>query len=172
MKFLIGIISGIALAGAGVAVTSQGGPATASAESLAAQLAVVPQAATHATLPTKATSARVRVFAGELERKDAGFELKLTTLVNGEKVDRDVRVLVARARVTNRAGTVARLPLDEADARISGVLLPRSAWRLDDDGRLVPTLAATRITIIPEVGDGENTLSGLDAAELHGSDAD
>ena len=41
-----------------------------------------------------------------------------------------------------------RLPFDEANARVIGHLLPRSAWRLDDDGQALPTFAASRILLI------------------------
>ena len=173
MKFLVGIISGIALAGAGIAVTSSGSPSTAAAESLAPQVALAPETQTTSTPPA---SKQVRLFAGELERKDFGFELKLTTLQNGESVDRDVRVLVSNARITNGAGRRVRLPLADANARISGVMLPRSAWRLDDEGRAIPTLTAKRIIVAPTTpgnetaGDGGK--SAQDASEMHTSDAD
>ncbi|MDX6621937.1 MAG: hypothetical protein QOK36_4323 [Gaiellales bacterium] len=169
MKFLIGIISGIALAGAGIAVTSSGSPSTAAAETLTPQVALTPETQTTSTRPA---TKQVRLFTGELERKDVGFELKLTLLQNGERVDRDVRVLVSNARVTNGAGRLVRLPLDEADARISGVMLPRSAWRLDDEGRAIPTLTAKRIIIAPNENAGEGGKSAQDASEVHTADAD
>jgi hypothetical protein len=174
MKFLIGILSGITLAGAGIALTSGSAP-NAAAQTLTPQVALTPQAATltpqTATHRTQPARKQLRLFVGELERKDNGFELKLTTLQNGETVDRDVRVLVAHARITNRAGTLVRLPLEEADARVSAVLLPRSAWRLNDDGEIVPTLAATRITITPATNDHARE-NAHETTEVHNSDAD
>jgi hypothetical protein len=179
MKFLIGILSGITLAGAGIALTS-GGASNAAAQSVASQVALTPQSATitpqTATHPTQPASKQVRLFVGELSRKDNGFELKLTTLQNGETVDRDVRVLVAHARITNRAGTLVRLPLEDANARISAVMLPRSAWRLNDDGEIVPTLAAKRVIITPATSDDHTTADTPENAqvttEVHNSEAD
>ena len=144
MKFLIGIISGIALAGAGVTVASSNPFETATAT--AAPQAVFAQPAVAQT-PTVAK--RVQAFTGELSHKDTGaFELKITVLQNGVLVDRDVRILVARATVTNRAGQRVRLPLDDATARVTGAMLPRSAWRFDDDGKLLPTFAVKRVIVL------------------------
>jgi len=42
----------------------------------------------------------------------------------------------------------ARYPDFRKDARVTGKLLPRSAWRLDDDGQLLPTFAANRVIVI------------------------
>jgi hypothetical protein len=174
MKFLIGILSGITLAGAGLALSSGGG-SDAAAQSLAPQVALTPESATitpqSATHRAQPASKQVRLFVGQLARTDNGFELKLTTLQNGETVDRDVRVLVAHARITNRAGALVRLPLEDADARVSAVLLPRSAWRLNDDGETVPTLAATRITITPTTND-HTPDNAQDTTEVHNPDAD
>jgi hypothetical protein len=174
MKFLIGILSGITLASAGIALNS-GGASNAAAKSVTPQVAlapqtatITPQAATHRTQPA---SKQLRLFVGELSRKDNGFELKLTTLQNGETVDSDVRVLVAHARITNRAGTLVRLPLEDANARVSAVLLPRSAWRLNDDGELVPTLAAKRVIIIPATNDRARE-NAQETTEVHDSEAD
>ncbi len=178
MKFLIGILSGITVAGAAIALSS-GGASNAAAESVAPQLALTPQSATltpqTATQRTQPASQQVRLFTGELSRKDSGFELKLTTRQNGETVDRDVRVLVAHARITNRAGTLVRLPLEDANARVSAILLPRSAWRLDDEGKPVPTLAATRVIITPATSNDHTTEApehAQDTTEVHNSDAD
>ena len=172
MKFLIGILSGITLAGAGIALNS-GGASNAAAQSVTPQVALAPQTATH---PTQPASKQVRLFVGELSRKDNGFELKLTTLQNGETVDRDVRVLVAHARITNRAGTRVRLPLEDANARISAVMLPRSAWRLNDDGEIVPTLAAKRVIITPATSDDHTTAdtpeNAQETTEVHNPETD
>jgi hypothetical protein len=144
MKFLIGIISGIALAGAGVTVASSNPFETATAT--AAPQAVFAQPAVAQT-PTVAK--RVQAFTGELSHKDTGaFELKITVRQNGVLVDRDVRILVARATVTNRAGQRVRLPLEDATARVTGAMLPRSAWRFDDDGKLLPTFAVKRVIVL------------------------
>ena len=43
------------------------------------------------------------------------------------------------------------LPLDDATARVTGKLLPRSAWRLDDDGQLLPTFAASRVVLVTSI---------------------
>jgi hypothetical protein len=135
MKFLVGTITGIVLAVGGVAYASNTHQTTAVRDIEQVQYApqVGPQTQTAAT--------RLRLFSGDLKRKDNGaFELKI-----GE---RDLRIIVAHARVTNLAGRPVRIPFDEANARISGKLLPRSAWRLDDDGQLLPTIAATRVVVI------------------------
>ena len=102
------------------------------------------QTPTHTTVAT-----RLQGFTGELSRKDSGaLELKVTLRQNGLLVDRDVRLLVARAKVTNRLGRIVQLPLDDATARVTGTMLPRSAWRLDDDGQLIATFAATRVIVL------------------------
>ena len=135
MKFLVGTITGIVLAVGGVAYASNTHQTTAATDLSQVEYApqVVPQ--------TQAATVRVQQLAGELERKDNGsFELKI-----GE---RDLRILVAHAKVTNVAGRPMRLPFDEANARVIGKLLPRSAWRLDDDGQVLPTFAASRILLI------------------------
>jgi hypothetical protein len=171
MKFLIGIISGIALAGTGIAVTSGAlSTATATAGSLTAQTALAPQSALAVQSPThKMTAAkRLQTFTGELSRSDTGaIELKLTSLQNGESVDRDVRILVAQATVTNRAGSRIRIPLEDATARVTGVLLARTAWRLDDNGQPLATIAAKRIVVTatqaPDQAEGQDTTEAQDS---------
>ena len=103
-------------------------------------------------------------MTGELSHKDTGaFELKVTVRQNGLLVDRDVLLLVARASVTNRAGQRVRLPLEDATARVVGRLLPRSAWRVDDDGQLLATFAAKRVVVLattaPDQADSQDTQS-------------
>jgi hypothetical protein len=178
MKFLIGIISGIALAGAGIALTS-GGASNAAAESVAPQVALTPQIATltprATTYRSRPVSKQLRLFVGELSRKDSGFELKLTSFQNGETVDRDVRVLVAHARITNRSGALVRLPLEDANVGVSAILLPRTAWRLNDEGQAVPTLAAKRVIIGPATSSDPTADAPANAqqtTEVHTPDAD
>jgi hypothetical protein len=76
-------------------------------------------------------------------------------------VERDVRLLIAHAKISNRLGRLVRLPLDDATARVSGRLLPQSAWRLDDDGQLLPTLAANHIILLattpPDQAESQDT---------------
>jgi hypothetical protein len=175
MKFLIGIISGIALTGAGVTVAS-------STAFDAAAATVTPEVAyaQPSVAPAQTTAKRVQSLTGELSHKDTGaFELKVAVRQNGVLVDRDVRVLVARAKVTNRAGRRVRLPLDEATARVMGAMLPRSAWRVDDDGRLIATFAASRVLVIAttprdeaDQAEGQDSQSAHDAAESEESTAD
>jgi hypothetical protein len=152
VKFLVGIISGIVVtvavaAGAAVAsntTSSSSVVSLAPQSSLMQQSSLTQQTATHQTAQT-----RLEGFTGELSRKDTGaFELKVTLRQHGVFVERDVRLLVAHAKVTNRLGQLVRLPLDDATARVSGKMLPRSAWRLDDDGQLLPTIAATRVIVL------------------------
>ena len=162
MKFLIGIISGIALAGAGVTLASSNpfetATATAAPQAVFAQPAVV-----HKHLVAKRVL-RLQGLTGELSHKDTGaFELKVTVRQNGLLVDRDVLLLVARAVVTNRAGQRVRLPLEDATARVVGRLLPRSAWRVDDDGQLLATFAAKGVVVLattaPDQADSQDTQS-------------
>jgi hypothetical protein len=145
MKFLVGIITGIVLAVGGVAYASNTQQTSAATDLSQVEYApqVIPQAQTAVKLvpQTQIAAPRLQQLTGELKRKDNGsFELKI-----GE---RDLRILVAHAKVTNIAGRPMRLPLDEANARIIGKLLPRSAWRLDDDGQILPTYSASRILLI------------------------
>ena len=165
MKFLIGILSGITLAGAGFVMTSGAlSTATATAGIPTAQTALASQSALAVqSTPRKPNAVkRLHAFTGELSRSDTGaIELKLTSLQNGESVDRDVRILVAHAIVTNRAGSRIRVPLEDATARVTGVLLARSAWRLDGDGQPLATIAAKRIVITarkaPDQTDAQDT---------------
>jgi hypothetical protein len=159
MKFLIGILSGIALAGAALTVASSN-PIDAAAATVTPEVAYAQPSVAHVLTAAKP----VQRFTGELSHKDTGaFELKITVRQNGVLVDRDVRVLVARAKVTNRAGQRVRLPLDDATARVTGAMLPRSAWRLDDDGQVIATFAASRVLVIaataPDHADSQDTQS-------------
>jgi hypothetical protein len=137
MKLLVGTVTGIVLAVGGVAAAST--PST-----------VTPQHKFHKfTAQHKFHKFTAQSLTGELSRKDTGaFELKVVGRQNGVLVDRDLRLLIAHATVTNRLGRIVRLPLDDATARVTGVMLPRSAWRLDDDGQLIPTFAAKRVVVI------------------------
>ena len=93
--------------------------------------------------------------------------MKITVRQNGVLVDRDVRVLVARAKVTNRAGQRVRLPLDDATARVTGAMLPRSAWRLDDDGQVIATFAASRLLVIAAAPRDEESTTRLTRTRSH-----
>jgi hypothetical protein len=183
MKFLIGIISGITLAGAGFAVTSGAlSTATASAGSLTAQTALAPETALAVQSPTHkmTTAKRLQTFTGELSRSDTGaIELKISSLQNGQLVDRDVRILVAQATVTNRAGMRVQLPLEAASARVTGFLLPRSTWRADEEGLRIATFSARRVVVLattpPDQQDQvaeQDTQSAQDAADAQDSSAD
>jgi hypothetical protein len=175
MKFLIGILSGIALSGTGVTVAASN-PFDAAAATVTPEVAYAQPSVAH----TQTAAKPVQRFTGELSHKDTGaFELKITVRQNGVLVDRDVRVLVARAKVTNRAGQRVRLPLDDATARVTGAMLPRSAWRLDDDGQVIATFAARRVLVIattpPDEADqaeGQASQSAQDAVDTHESTAD
>jgi hypothetical protein len=174
MKFLIGIISGIALAGAGVTVASSH-PFDAAAATVTPEVAYAQPSVAH----TQTAAKPVQRLTGELSHKDTGaFELKITVRQNGVLVDRDVRVLVAR-KVTNRAGRRVRLPLDDATARVTGAMLPRSAWRLDDDGQVIATFAASRLLVIAttprdeaDQAEGQASQSAQDAVDTQESTAD
>ena len=174
MKFLVGIISGIALTGAGVAVVSnQTSSASAGAvtpQVASTQRAVEASEGIASTTARKVARRRVQDFAGELSRSDGGaFELRATVRRSGVLVDRDLRILVAHARVTTAAGRRARLPLDTTTARVFGGLLPRSAWRLDNDGQLIPTVAATRIVVVADPGDQDDEAQTQDTEREHAS---
>jgi len=171
MKFLIGILSGLTLAAGAFVMTSGAfSTSTATAGTPTTQSALVSQGAlaVQSTPRTVHVVKRLQAFTGELSRKDTGaIELKLTTLQNGESVDRDLRILVAHALVTNTAGRRIRVPLDDTTARVSGVLLARSAWRLDDDGQPLATIAAKRIVITarkaPDQSDAQDTPDAQDS---------
>jgi hypothetical protein len=179
MKFLIGILSGITLAGAGFVMASGAlSTATATAGTPSAQTALTSQSvlAVQSTPHKPHAVKRFRAFTGELSRSDTGaIELKLTSLQNGESVDREVRILLAHALVTNRAGSRIRVPLEDATARVSGVLLARGDWRLDDDGQPLATIAAKRIVITahraPDPTDAQDE-STQDTPEAQDSNAD
>ena len=143
MKFLVGTITGIVLAVGGVAAAST--PSTVTPQHKFHKFTVQ-----HKFAPEhKFHKFTAQSLTGELSRKDTGaFELKVVGRQNGVLVDRDLRLLIAHAKVTNRLGRIVRLPLDDATARVTGEMLPRSAWRLDDDGQLIPTFAAKRVVVI------------------------
>ena len=164
MKFLVGIISGIVVTvavAAGVAVASST-TSSSSAVSLAPQSSLMQQGSLAQQTSTHATHVtRLQGFTGELSQKDSGaVELKVTLRQNGLLVDRDVRLLIAHATITNRIGRRVQL-LDDATARVTGTMLPRSAWRYDDDGQLLATFAANRIIILatarPESQDSQDS---------------
>ena len=159
MKFLVGIITGIVLAVGGVAYASNTHQTTAATDLAQVEFTpqVVPQQQT--VVPQEQTAVtRIQQLAGELKRKDTGaFELKI-----GE---RDLRIIVAHAKVTNLTGRPARLPLDEAIAHITGRLLPRSAWRVDDDGQLLPTFAASRVVLLSSQREQTSEADQADATE-------
>jgi hypothetical protein len=145
MKFLIGIISGIALALAGAVIVTHS-TSNASANALTTQPAQLPQTSAKPVSTFKVASKPALELTGELSRNDQGaLELKLTT-PNG--AERALRVLAAQAQVTNRAGQLARIPLDDATARVSGVMAPRAAWCVDSDGQATPTITASRIVVL------------------------
>jgi hypothetical protein len=173
MKFLIGIISGIALAGAGLTVASSN-PFDAAVATVTPEVAYAQPSVAH----TQTAAKPVQRLTGELSHKDTGaFELKITVRQNGMLVDRDVRVLVARAKVTNRAGQRVRLPLDDATARVTGAMLPRLAWRHDDDGQVMATFAASRVLVVAttpraEQAEGHASQSAQDAVDTQESTPD
>lgn len=161
MKYLIGIISGIALAvGGALVVSSQ--TSNASAGPLTLSSALAPQVQVPAKTATRTLAKQpANTLTGELSRNDAGaLELKLTIRQNGVLVDRDVRILAAHAKITNSAGRLVRLPLDASAARVSGVTLPRLRWSVDQDGQPTPTINAQRIVVIattpPDQTDNSN----------------
>ena len=167
MKFLIGIISGIALALAGAVIVTHN-TSNASAEPVVASPVV--QTQSQRPLATfKASAKPALALTGELSRNDQGaLELKLTS-PNG--AERELRVLAAQAQVTSRTGQPARLPLDDATARVNGVIAPRTAWSVDSDGQATPTINATRIVILttaqtdqPDTHDTPDTQNTQDSA--------
>jgi hypothetical protein len=163
MKVLVGTISGIVFGVAGVAVASSTHvtASTATPQVAIVQPAVLPAAQVVVKRPVAQTTVtRLQGLTGQLSRNDTGaFELKVTVRQNGLLVDRDVRVIVARAKVTNRLGQSMALPLDDTTARVSGSLLPRSAWSVDSDGQLTPTFAAKLVVLLPTVTTQESDRS-------------
>lgn len=159
MKFLIGIISGIAIGAAGIAGVVTSG---ASEPAVAAEQAVLmPQAkVAHRTTQRPVVRAqKTRVLVGELEREDDGtLELKVRVLRNGELDDQDIRVLAGRARIVGRLGGAVALPADDAEVRVAGRMLPAASWARDSDGRLVPTILALRISVLATAPVDESSL--------------
>jgi hypothetical protein len=163
MKFLIGIISGIALALACAVLVTQN-TSNASAGTVPAQPTPMAQQQAQPVASFKVAGTPTLGLAGELSRNDQGaLELKLTS-ANG--VERDIRVLAAQARVTNRAGQLVRIPLDDATVRLSGLMAPRAAWSIDQDGQATPTITATRIVVLTTTAaDQPDTQNGQDARD-------
>jgi hypothetical protein len=177
VKFLVGIISGIVVTvavAAGAAVASST-TSSSSVVSLAPQASLTQQSSlTQQTATYQTVQTRLQGFTGELSRKDSGaFELKVTLRQNGVLVERDVRLLIVHAKVSNRLGRLVRLPLDDATARVSGRMLPRSAWRLDDDGQLLPTFAANRIILLTATPiERANQAEGQDTPDIQDTESD
>ncbi len=98
MKFLIGILSGIALAGAGIALASSNPFETATATARSAGR-VRAQPARGADAPTQPARKQLRLFVGELSRKDTGA-LRVQGHDAPERCDGRPRraLLVARAQ--------------------------------------------------------------------------
>ena len=145
MKLLVGTIIGIVLAVGGVAYASNTHQTTAATDPSRRSSTRLAGRPADADRPRRSRPPYARQqLAGELTRKDTGaFELTI-----GE---RNLRIIVAHAKVTNLAGRPMALPLDDATARVTGKLLPRSAWRLDDDGQLLPTFAASRVVLVTSI---------------------
>lgn len=149
MKFLIGIISGIAISAAGIAgVVTSGASEPAVAVGQAALMQ--PAKVAHRTTQRLVVRAQqTRVLVGDLKREDDGtLELKVRVLRNGELDDQDIRVLAGRARIVGRLGGAVTLPADDAKVRVAGRMLPTASWARDSDGRLVPTIVALRISVL------------------------
>jgi hypothetical protein len=78
-------------------------------------------------------------------------------------------VLAAQARVSSRAGQLARIPLDDATVHLSGVMAPRAAWSVDSDGQPTPTINASRIVVLgaaqADQPDAQDTPDAQDAPD-------
>jgi hypothetical protein len=139
-------ISGIALALAGAVIVTHS-TSNASANPLTTKPAPVTQTQSQQPVATFNVAAKPTLgLTGELSRNDQGaLELKLTSPTG---VERELRVLAAQARVSNRAGQLARIPLDDATVHLNGVMAPRATWSIDQDGQATPTIDATHIVVL------------------------
>ena len=152
MKFLIGIISGIVLAGTGAAVAASPFNTT-SAPTATPQISFTQQA----VAPRKPLATRVQGLSGELSRKDTGaFELKLPS---ARTASWSIATCVSssptpRSPTASDASCASRSTMPPPT---SPAMLPRNAWRLDDDGQLTPTFAAKRVVVLTTTP-AENTL--------------
>ena len=65
-------------------------------------------------------------------------------------VDHDARMVVGRgAGISDLAGRrISTLLLDDATVRVQAAIAAPSAWRVDDEGRRVPTIVAKRIVVL------------------------
>ena len=64
--------------------------------------------------------------------------------------DHDARMVVGRgAAIRDLAGRrISTLLLDDATVRVQAAIAAPSAWRVDDEGRRVPTIVAKRIVVL------------------------
>ena len=106
-----------------------------------------------------AQSQRTWTFLGKAKRDDFGAlsldidQVNLPARYVTQRyllVDHDARMVVGRgAGIRDLAGRrISNLLLDDATVRVQAVIAAPSAWRVDDEGRRVPTIVAKRILVL------------------------
>jgi hypothetical protein len=104
-------------------------------------------------------SQRTWTFLGKAKRDDFGalsldidqVDLPATYVTQRYLlIDHDARMVVGRgAGISDLAGRrISTLLLDDATVRVQAAIAAPSAWRVDDEGRRVPTIVAKRIVVL------------------------
>ena len=138
------------------------------AETPAASDATIASVATHSSATTatrllKQTrttrSQRTWTFFGKAKREDFGAlsldidQVNLPARYVTQRyllTDHDARMVVSRVTaIRDLAGRrISTLLLDDATVRVQATIAAPSAWRVDDEGRRVPTIVAKRIVVL------------------------
>jgi hypothetical protein len=111
----------------------------------------------HHTRPS--TSQRTWTFLGKVKRDDFGAlsldidQVNLPARFVTQRyllTDHDARMVVSRVTpIRDLAGRrISTLLLDDATVRVQAAIAAPSAWRVDDEGRRVPTIVAKRIVVL------------------------
>jgi hypothetical protein len=104
-------------------------------------------------------SQRIWTFFGKAKRNDFGVlsldvdQVNLPARYVTQRyllTDHDARMVVSRgAAISDLAGRrISTLLLDDATVRVQAAIAAPSAWRIDDEGRRVPTIVAKRIVVL------------------------
>jgi hypothetical protein len=133
-------------------------PSTASTASVASHSSVTTAArVVHHTRPS--ASQRTWTFLGKAKRDDFGAlsldidQVNLPARFVTQRyllTDHDARMVVSRVTpIRDLAGRrISTLLLDDATVRVQAAIAAPSAWRVDDEGRRVPTIVAKRIVVL------------------------
>ena len=104
-------------------------------------------------------SQRTWTFLGKAKRDDFGAlsldidQVNLPARYVTQRyllIDHDARMVVSRVTaIRDLAGRrISTLLLDDATVRVQAAIAAPSAWRVDDEGRRVPTIVAKRIVVL------------------------